>query len=326
MGVKGLNSLIMKWCRKQIQTINMKMLFGKKIAIDTSIYMYNFKARKLLLKGFNDMIVMFKNNNITPIFIFDGKTPIEKNETLNIRRENKKKSEDEYNLLLEKLLISDRIEKKALVINRKDIISRLKILENQFVRIRREDIYNVKQLMDLYGATYYEHDGEAEQLCAKLVTDGIAYACMSDDMDLFVYGCPRILKQMDLSSNTITFYDLEDILKSLNVNLNEFKSICILSGTDYNKKCENPIYIKNAFNLFSMYKRDVNMHRARPNSFYYYINSVKRININYKELFGIIEMFNLSSVKIPKELMFNHSLKNVDNDESREKLLNLLSL
>jgi 5'-3' exonuclease len=185
--------------------------------------------------------------------------------------------------------------------------------------------------MDLYGVTYYEHDGEAEQLCSKLVIDGSVYACMSDDMDLFIYGCPRILKRLDLYRNTVDYYDLEVILKILNVTLLEFKYICVLSGTDYNKKGGTPISIKNAFKLFSAYQYEVKCRKAAPNSFYYYIsNTVRNVNINYNDLFGIVEMFELSDVKIPNNLncRSSSSVKNIGNadDDSRKKLLHLLTL
>jgi 5'-3' exonuclease len=328
MGVKGLNSLITQWCRKQIKPTNINALFGKKIVIDTSIYMYEFKGRNSLLRDFNDMIIMFRNNNITPIFVFDGKVPLEKSETLMIRRENKIKAEDEYKLLLEELSVLDK-DAPHVQTERRRLISRLTLLKDKFVRINRQDICNVKELMDLYGVTYYDHDGEAEQLCSKLVIDGSVYACMSDDMDLFVYGCPRILKRLDLLCNTVDYYDLDVILKSLNVTLRDFKYICVLSGTDYNKKTGPYISIKNAFKLFSAYEYAVKCRKAAPNSFYYYINNtVKNANINYKDLFGIVGMFDLSHIKTPNNFAASHSsLKNIDDDgESREKLLRLLSL
>lgn len=330
MGVKGLNSLIMNWCKLQIRPTNINTLFGKKIAIDTSIYMYEFKGRKSLLSDFNDMILMFRNNNITPIFVFDGKGPLEKNETLITRRENKRKAEDEYKVLLDKLLVLDNTNNSlSLEPERQRMISRLTILEDKFVRINKQDICNVKELMDLYGVIYYDHDGEAEQLCSKMVIDGSVYACMSDDMDLFIYGCPRILKRLDLRRNTLDYYDLGVILKSLNVTLRDFKHICVLSGTDYNKKGTSAhISIKTAFKLFSDYEYAVKRRKAAPNSFYYYISTARNAKINFKELFGIVEMFDLSDVKPPIiNIACQYSIKNIEDDAgSREKLHGLLSL
>ena len=330
MGVKGLNTLISHWCRKQIKPANINAFAGKKIAIDTSIYMYEFKGRKSLLKDFNDMIIMFRNNNVTPMFVFDGKVPNEKNETLIVRRENKKKAEDEYNMLSNKLFAMENNNNNTnplLDCDRSKIVSRLTILKDKFVRINRQDISNVKQLMDLYDVIYYEHEGEAEQLCSKLVIDGIAYACMSDDMDLFLYGCPRILKRLDLERSTVDYYELEVILKSLNVTLRDFKHICVLSGTDYNKKTGTDISIKTAFNLFNNYEYAVRCRKVAPDSFYYYINNtVRNANINYKDLFGILEMFDLSKVKIPNPNKIISSQPIMISTPEKNELSVLLSL
>jgi len=163
-------------------------------------------------------------------------------------------------------------------------------------------------------------------LCSKMVIDGTAYACMSDDMDLFMYGCPRILKRLDLLSTTVDYYDLDSILKTLNVSFKDFKQICVLSGTDYNKKTST-IPIKNAFKLFSAYECAVKNNKATPNSFYYYINNtVKNANINYKNLLSIIEMFDLSKVNIPNKIVSNYSFKNIDSADFEEKLNKVLTL
>jgi len=50
--------------------------------------------------------------------------------------------------------------------------------------------------MIAYGVSYIDADGEADQLCASLVLKNKVYACLSEDMDLFVYGCPRVLRYL----------------------------------------------------------------------------------------------------------------------------------
>ena len=44
--------------------------------------------------------------------------------------------------------------------------------------------------------------GEADELCAKLVIKRYAYACLSEDMDLFVYGCNKIMR----NKKGVTFF------------------------------------------------------------------------------------------------------------------------
>ena len=62
------------------------------------------------------------------------------------------------------------------------------------------------------GISYIEADGEADKWCAKLVLSGKAYACISEDMDMFAYGCPFVLRYVSLCKHNAILYDLEGIL------------------------------------------------------------------------------------------------------------------
>ena len=81
MGIKQLNKLCIRYCRKKtksIYKIHLSDLYGKKICIDTMIYLYKFITTEQLLENMFKLCTLFKKYNITPIFIFDGKAPIEK--------------------------------------------------------------------------------------------------------------------------------------------------------------------------------------------------------------------------------------------------------
>ena len=77
----------------------------------------------------------------------------------------------------------------------------------------------------------------ADQLCASLVLKNKVYACLSEDMDLFVYGCPRVLRYLSLLNLTvIMYYNTKDILNILDMSMRDFREICIVSVTDYNNE------------------------------------------------------------------------------------------
>ena len=107
-----------------------------------------------------------------------------------------------------------------------------------------------------YGVNYYEASGEADCLCAKLVNDGYADACLSEDMDLFVYGCKIILRYISVLNSTVVKYDFENILKDLDLSFNEFQQICIVSGCDYYKT--NELNISKSMKLFDDYRYGLN--------------------------------------------------------------------
>ena len=131
-------------------------------------------------------------------------------------------------------------------------------LRKRVVKINRYDIKNIKSLFKLCNIIYFDAQGEAEVLCANLVNNNIAWACLSDDSDLFVYNCPRILRSIDITNETILFYDKRLILERLNLSCEEFRMICVASGTDYlNNKCKNN-NITYIMKLYQKYKESEN--------------------------------------------------------------------
>jgi flap endonuclease-1 len=161
-----------------------------------------------------------------PIFVFDGKPPDEKKDILKERHLHKQIAESNYNDLKQRL--EDDPEDKE------EIIIKLEKLKKQFIRIKKETVDAVKTLMDACGVHYCDAPGEADQLCAKMVISKQAWACLSDDMDMFAYGCTRVMRHMSLLNHTVIFYSTSGILRELNIHMRDFREIIILSGTDYN--------------------------------------------------------------------------------------------
>jgi len=79
MGIKHLNQFLRDNCsKKSIHQVHLKTLANKIIVVDTYIYMYKYMSDNALLENMYLFISAFKEYNITPIFIFDGKPPPEK--------------------------------------------------------------------------------------------------------------------------------------------------------------------------------------------------------------------------------------------------------
>lgn len=227
MGIKHLNKFFIDNCTtRAIRKLDLQFLVNKVIVIDTSIYLYKFAERGAILENFYLMISVFRNYQITPVFIFDGKPPAEKRELLLRRRLEKMAAEERYHELKEGG-DADPFELDA--------------LKRQFVRVTEKDIQDAKNMMRVYGVTYFEAGGESDQLCAYLVKHNYAWACLSDDMDMFLYGCPRVLRHMSLMRHDVVFYDTARILADLDMTQEAFRDIAILSGTDYNIRDETSL-------------------------------------------------------------------------------------
>jgi hypothetical protein len=115
-----------------------------------------------------------------------------------------------------------------------DLVSELELLKKKIIYLTKKQIANVKTLIHAFGATYYDAPNEADELCALLVLKNKAWACMSEDMDMFVYGVPRVIRYFSLLNHTIVLYNTSSILQELSMTQKEFSEVCILSGTDYN--------------------------------------------------------------------------------------------
>jgi len=291
MGIKHLNRFLKEEANnKSIKLTSLAELSGKKIAIDISIYMYKYAGDNNLIENIYLMLSVFRHYNILPIFIFDGKPPIEKKELLQKRREDKKEAEEEYIILkrqLEQNHDSDENDKQ-------EIINTMDMLKKKFIYISKTDIENVKCLIRSYGATYYDAIGEADELCALLTLKGKVWACLSEDMDMFVYGCPRVIRYLSLLNHTAVIYDLKGILENLGITHKELREICIISGTDYNMNVDNDkTKIPTLHTTLKYFKK---YHKAKSShEFYDWLNDNTTYIKDYDLLKKICAMFDLSN-------------------------------
>jgi len=280
MGIKYLNRFLQSNCKNSIKKITLMQLSNKKIVIDTSIYMYKFLTDGALLENMYLLIILLRKYNIAPLFVFDGKPPKEKNQLLQQRKENKRIAENKYKELEENITICSEKDKQKLTIEMNN-------LKKDFVRLNHKDIQDVKELIQSMGVSYIEAPGEADILCAKIVNKNLAYACLSEDMDMFVYGCKRVLRYLSLINSTIIFYDLKEILVELNIPFNDFKNICIISGTDYN--------IENNTNLNTTLKYYKKFNKSNETNFINWLTE-NTSYINEGEVREISQLFNLNNV------------------------------
>ena len=276
MGIKLLNTLIKQYCKTACKLKTLFELKNKTIVVDISIYMYRFKSTNSLIENIYLLCSIFYFYNINVLFIFDGVPPQEKNHELKKRKDEKMRAKTEFYKIKEKKFLSIEDKKK------------LKNLQKIFTTISKKDVIEVKKIIKAWGMTYITAEKEADELCAKIVICGKAYACMSEDTDLFVYGCPRVLRYLSVRNHTVVMYNFHNILNELGLDIIKFRKICIISGTDYNNSSTN------IFQNYDMYKKDA-------------------INLSPQET----KIYNIFTLK--KENCFNNLL--IKNDSINKKAL-----
>ena len=363
MGIRMLNKFLQLKCKKNISQIHLSELSGKKVVVYISIYLYKFLSENALLENLYLMISIFRENKIIPIFIFDGKPPAEKNDTIEFRRKIKKSAREEYYRLKQLLddiesntdsdilSESEKVAKQNLneipehttveldeettvtiPSNRLEIKNMMDKLKKKFVILKADHNQNAKTLLQAYGMTYYESPGEADILCAKLVSKNIVYACISEDTDMFVYGCNRVIRYLSLSTSKAILYNFNEIMETLDVNLCEFRQICILFGCDYLpreiKKSHTYMTIFNTYKLFLKYKDNIDhiiksydqLYIENANNKYQFytwlINEKKDLLPYVNEASKIIDLFDISYYN-NLELYENIKIMNGPIDKAR---------
>jgi 5'-3' exonuclease len=242
MGVRFLNRLIQSKCQASVSTsgtaaaierIHFEQLRGKKVAVDISIYIYRFLAEGALLENMYLLASIFRYYDINAIFVFDGPPPAQKTDVIEARKKKKDDAKRQFQVL-ETTLKTKKMEPRVDTHEIAEIEESMTQLKKQFIHIRDNDIINVKDLLISFGFTIVDAEGEADALCAKLTIKRRVFACMSDDTDMFVYGCPFILRHVSLLNHSAVCYNMSEILSNMKLTQDEFKMICIANGTDYN--------------------------------------------------------------------------------------------
>lgn len=283
MGIQYLNRILRTYAASGIREISLRSLKGKTLAVDTSIYLYRYQAEDALIENMYLMISLFRHYNITPVFVFDGEPPAEKKELLEERKRDKELAKQRWLELENELNTCDNNEDGDKV---NELIEEMDKEKKKFVKISWQNIRDVKDLMNAYGVNIIEAEGEADQVCAKLVQKKLVDGCLSEDMDMFVYGCNKVYRYLSLLNSTVVQYDLKKILLELNLTLTEFKQICILSGTDYNVHLDEQLNIYASLKLFGKYKK------KRAKDFFVWLNDCEKIS-DYSKLINVYNIFDI---------------------------------
>ncbi len=265
MGIKNLKALIKK-CENALYEVPLNNFRGKRIAIDANniaIIALTPAWRQVVMKTkyphespnmehFNKMwiktikrqVERFLIAGITPVYVFDGTAPPEKDDCRNDRRAERLKTETKFKALMENMsnFNPNQVPEVFLDDARK-----------QASKMWPYTIEILKSFLIAIGLPVIQggNDGtigcEAERICANLCLEGYCSATLSTDGDTLVHGCPILIKKFlgnkipdnspgqPRSQEMVTIIDLKQLLLGLKLSFKEFVEVCIMSGCDYNK-------------------------------------------------------------------------------------------
>ena len=94
-------------------------------------------------------------------------------------------------------------------------LENIKKHKKRTAKVSKEHIDNIKKLFDLLQYPYIHNtEREADYVCAQLVINNIAFACLSNDFDLITHQCPLVIRDFNIVDNTFTIYSLDKISKT----------------------------------------------------------------------------------------------------------------
>lgn len=228
------------------KSIKMQELAGKVIAIDAFNWIFQFLTTIRLadgsyltdskgrvtthLNGIFYRCVSLLENNITPVFVFDGSAPRFKKETLKERE----KAKEEAEVMLEK---ASTLEEKAMYMRR-------------LARIDSYIIDSAKELLSYMGIKYIQAPAEGEAQAAQMSNEGKVFAAASQDYDTFLFGAKRVVRNLNITNKrkisrkgistqvAPEIIEADYNLKKLGINREKLIVLSLFTGTDYNKGVE----------------------------------------------------------------------------------------
>jgi flap endonuclease-1 len=230
-----LNQLIKEHAPEAFREFQLKNLFGRKVAIDASMCLYQYliavrqsDGQQLTsedgettshLLGMFYRTIRLVENGIKPMYVFDGKPPVLKGGELEKRMIRKKEALKQQEDIKDTATVEEMVR-----------------YEKRSVRVTKEQNNEAKKLLELMGIPYVDAPCEAEAQCAELAVAGKVFAAASEDMDTLCYSPPYLLRHLTFAEARkmpIDQIDYQKAMEGLEMDKQTFIDLCILLGCDY---------------------------------------------------------------------------------------------
>lgn len=250
MGIKGLTTFAKERVPRAFCTHPITILRGKRVAIDAANWMYatlstaiknivrvtNLRQDKPCRFRIVDewLILASKNinnwlsNHITPVLVFDGPAPSEKDDTKKYRRQRRQNLKDIIDQCYATIEADPNCDESVITTLRSALQGNLSMTTEEFTQF--------KSFFQQLGIPCLEAAGDGERLCCMLCREGKVTAVYSNDTDTMAYGSPLSIRSINYTRSRITIDCIRTdyLLEGLNLTHAQFVDLCIMSGCDYN--------------------------------------------------------------------------------------------
>ncbi len=240
MGITNLGNII------KSEKIEMKNLYKKRLSIDANNILYQFLARirqqdGTPLKDSQDRITSHLNglffrsinlleNQVEPIFVFDGKPSGLKMEVLEVRKEKREEARIEWEKARE----------------RGDLIAARKFAQAA-ISLKVDMMEESKKLLAAMGIPFIQAPSEGEAQASYMALKGDAWASVSQDWDSLLFGTPVLIRNLTITGKrkipgsektievSIEQVNTKEALGELSITREQLIDIGLLIGTDFNE-------------------------------------------------------------------------------------------
>jgi len=202
-----------------------------------------------MLIGFFNQVLKFLSYGYYPLYIFDGGTMTEKENTNLLRSKKKNNNEIRLNKIEEELATLEHTE------NNYDLQSLMllkKKIKKNTIKISTDDIKKILELFDLLNIPYIFSAGEGEYLAVLLNNYKIIDLFLTDDTDPIPAGIDYLIK---FSNNIVMFLDKKTILDKLDLTKEQLCDLSILLGSDYSDTNYNKKIILKPDEIYELIKK-----------------------------------------------------------------------
>lgn len=101
------------------------------------------------------------------------------------------------------------------------------LLRSRTIHVNPQQVRDAQQLLSMSGVcTVFMAPDEADSVCVEWVEKGHAFGCVSNDSDMFVRGCPYVLRQFDPKRGTFEMWEITKVHNSLALTPEQFRTVC----------------------------------------------------------------------------------------------------
>lgn len=231
MGVRGLGGYL-KWrVPGARRPICWSVHAGETWAIDCSCILFRARGAGLDPRTvLASLLVRMRRFGITPIVVFDGRTPVAKAAVVQQRREVRSAVQDEMRGIRESLDVSGAAMSETTKVA---LEQRMDVLKATAPTVTREDRDDVKRFLYAAGVLAVTAEHEADDLLAWLARQKVVSAVVSTDLDMLARGIPLLVVPESPDTTLMAEVSLAGVLGGLGLPYPQFVEACMLMGTDY---------------------------------------------------------------------------------------------